>query len=64
MIFASLLKNFIQDHRAAVTVDWVVLTAALVVVAIAVVAIIQTGLDTTATVITGGISTAVVSALS
>lgn len=37
------MKNFIQDESGAVTVDWVVLTAGVVGLAIAVVAAITPG---------------------
>ncbi|MEO1549837.1 MAG: hypothetical protein AAFR93_05320 [Pseudomonadota bacterium] len=39
------MKNaFVKDEEGAVTVDWVVLTAALVGIAIGLLAIIRTGL--------------------
>jgi Flp pilus assembly pilin Flp len=43
------MKNFAKDESGAVTVDWVVLTAAIVGIAIAVVAVIKGGVDATAT---------------
>ena len=42
------MKNFAKDESGAVTVDWVVLTAAIVGIAIAVIAIIKVGVDATA----------------
>ncbi len=44
----KLNKTFVADEEGAVTVDWVVLTAALVGIAIAVLAIIRGGLNTAA----------------
>jgi Flp pilus assembly pilin Flp len=41
----NLIKNFRNDEDGAVTVDWVVLTAALVGLGIAVLAAVSTGLD-------------------
>ncbi len=43
------LESFWQDENGAVTVDWVVLTAALVGMAIAVVALVNRGAVDTAT---------------
>ena len=43
------MKKFAKDESGAVTVDWVVLTAAIVGIAIAVIAIIRTGVEATAT---------------
>jgi Flp pilus assembly pilin Flp len=40
----SLVRRFSSDEDGAVTVDWVVLTAALVGLAIAVLAAVETGL--------------------
>lgn len=42
-------KGFCQDEAGAVTVDWVVLTAAIVGIAIAVISTIRSGVETTAT---------------
>jgi len=58
------ISRFFSDDTAAITVDWVVLTAALVTVGIAVVLVVQSGLESNASVISSGISTAVASALS
>ena len=43
------LNAFVKDEDGAVTVDWVVLTAAIVGIAIAILATIRTSLNTTAT---------------
>ncbi|PWJ15025.1 Flp family type IVb pilin [Jannaschia seohaensis] len=40
-----LIKNFLKDESGAVTVDWVVLTAALVGLGLAVMAVISSGLE-------------------
>jgi Flp pilus assembly pilin Flp len=42
------LQKFLHDDRGAITVDWVVLTAAIVAVAIAMVSIISAGVMTAA----------------
>ena len=56
----SKVKNlfFYEDESGAVTVDWVVLTAALVGIAIAILALITTGLNGAAT----GINNVLISA--
>ena len=63
MKLLKMTKLFAKDEDGAVTVDWVVLTAAIVGIAIAVAATIETGLNNAATQIdtalTGVISTAV-----
>lgn len=41
----STLKSFVQDESAAVTVDWVVLTAALVGLGLAVTNVVGSGLE-------------------
>ena len=60
----SYIKHFVQDTRAAVTVDWVVLTAAMVTIGIAVVLTVKSGADTSAGTISTGISSSVLTALS
>ena len=40
------MKRFINDESGAVTVDWVVLTAAIVGIAIAVLTVIAGGINT------------------
>ncbi len=54
----KLTKNFRDDESGAVTVDWVVLTAALVGIAIALVSTVQTGIDEAATDIQNKLSSA------
>jgi len=44
----SLLKRFHRDESGAVTVDWVVLTAAVVTLSIVAVATVKSGVDTSA----------------
>ncbi|NOX72627.1 MAG: pilus assembly protein [Alphaproteobacteria bacterium] len=41
----KLAKNFLNDESGAVTVDWVVLTAAIVGLGIAVLAAVSNGMD-------------------
>ena len=43
------IKNFRKDEDGAVTVDWVVLTAAVVGLGIAAVTTVSNGIDTAAT---------------
>ena len=57
-------KVFAKDEDGAVTVDWVVLTAAIVGIAIAVAATIEGGLQRAASAIDTGLQSAVSSALS
>jgi len=57
------LNAFVKDEDGAVTVDWVVLTAAVVGIAIAVAATIETGLNSAASQISTGLSSAVAGAL-
>ncbi len=45
----KLLNVFAKDEDGAVTVDWVVLTAAIVGIAIAIMVVIRNALNTTAT---------------
>ncbi len=42
------LNAFVKDEDGAVTVDWVVLTAAIVGIALAIIAVIRTSLNTAA----------------
>ncbi|MCV6825267.1 MULTISPECIES: Flp family type IVb pilin [Halocynthiibacter] len=51
----KLFNNFVKDESGAVTVDWVVLTAAIVGLGIAVLASVRGGVTT----LSGNISTAV-----
>ena len=48
MTFFANIKTFAADESGAVTVDWVVLTAAIVGLGIAVVASVRTGTDSVA----------------
>ena len=54
----KLLKVFAKDQDGAVTVDWVVLTAAIVGIALAILIVIRAALDTTATEIAASINAA------
>ena len=55
----KLTKNFAKDESGAVTVDWVVLTAALVGIALALVGTINTGLKTASSDIASSITDAI-----
>ena len=57
------LNAFAKDEDGAVTVDWVVLTAAIVGIALAVVTVIKSSLQGAATDIGAGIDTAIASGL-
>jgi len=48
----NFFKNFRRDEDGAVTVDWVVLTAAVVGLGIAAVSTVSGGIDTAATTLT------------
>ena len=50
------MKKFASDDSGAVTVDWVVLTAAIVGVAIAMVSIVRTGVTAAATEISNALT--------
>jgi Flp pilus assembly pilin Flp len=52
----NLKKAFAKDESGAVTVDWVVLTAALVGIAIVVLGIVSNGINSTASRITSGLN--------
>jgi len=54
----KLSNNFAKDESGAVTVDWVVLTAALVGIAVALVSTINGGITTVSSDIAGQLSTA------
>ncbi|MCF6271876.1 MAG: hypothetical protein L3J37_01610 [Rhodobacteraceae bacterium] len=62
-MFSVLFRNFLKDEQAAVTVDWVVLTAALVAIAGGVVTIVQDGLNDSASSLSSGILASVSEAL-
>lgn len=53
----TILKNFKQDEDGAVTVDWVVLTAAIVGLGIAVLTSVSGGVNTLAETISNDLST-------
>lgn len=53
------MTNFIKSESGAVTVDWVVLTAAVVGLGILVMGIVQDGLDTAADTLSDNINDAV-----
>ena len=55
----NLVKNFRNDEDGAVTVDWVVLTAAIVGLGIVVMNTVGTGLNTTAGKLSASVSNAV-----
>ncbi len=55
----NLVKNFRNDEDGAVTVDWVVLTAAIVGLGIVVMNTVGSGLSTTASTLSSSVSTAV-----
>ena len=55
----KLVKNFRNDEEGAVTVDWVVLTAAIVGLGLLVMTTVTTGLSTAATTMTNDIGAAV-----
>ena len=56
MTFFANIKNFAADESGAVTVDWVVLTAAIVGLGIAVVASVRGGVNNVAEEIGGSMS--------
>jgi len=55
------IKKFRKEEEGAVTVDWVVLTAAVVGLGVAGVSTVSGGVDTLATTIKTGVSTKTVS---
>lgn len=50
------IKKFRKEEEGAVTVDWVVLTAAVVGLGVAGVATVKTGVDSLATKINSGVA--------
>jgi Flp pilus assembly pilin Flp len=60
----ELLKNFIRDESGAVTVDWVVLTAAIVGLGIAVILAVSTGVNSLGSKISSSLSEGQVNTLS
>ncbi len=57
MTFIAKMKNFVADESGAVTVDWVVLTAAIVGLGIAVVTSVRTGVGSVGTEISRSLGT-------
>ena len=57
MKLLNILKNFRNDEDGAVTVDWVVLTAAVVGIGLVVASTVKSGLETAASTIKGDITT-------
>ncbi|HDR29343.1 Flp family type IVb pilin [Rhodovulum sp.] len=60
----DLIKRFHKDESGAVTVDWVVLTAAIVGLGIAVLTSVRTGVNHVAEEIEGALTSAEVKKLS
>ncbi|MFY0682831.1 MAG: pilus assembly protein [Thalassovita sp.] len=58
----NFIKNFRKDEDGAVTVDWVVLTAAIVGLGIAAVSTVSTGIDTAAASLVTDLTTDVATA--
>ena len=56
------IKNFRKDEDGAVTVDWVVLTAAVVGLGIAAVTTVSNGIDSAATTLTNDLTGSMTSA--
>ena len=63
MTFTSLIKTFAADDSGAVTVDWVVLTAAIVGLGLAVVTSVRSGVSSLGTNISNSLSSASVATL-
>ena len=55
----NMIQNFISDESGAVTVDWVVLTAALVGLGLAVMAVVSGGVENMTNQIDGVLQTTV-----
>lgn len=56
----AMIKNFGKDEAGAVTVDWVVLTAAIVGLGIAVLATVESGVTALGTSISNALSSCTV----
>ncbi|MDX1780485.1 MAG: pilus assembly protein [Thalassovita sp.] len=56
------IKNFRKDEDGAVTVDWVVLTAAVVGLGIAAVTTVSNGIDSAASTLTNDLDSSMTSA--
>lgn len=52
----NLIKNFAKSESGAVTVDWVVLTAAMVGLGLAVMAVVSTGIESLSNDIATGLT--------
>ena len=63
MTFLNKIKTFVANDSGAVTVDWVVLTAAIVGLGLAVVASVRTGVGSLASDISTSLSGASVATL-
>ncbi|PZX38092.1 hypothetical protein LY56_03111 [Roseinatronobacter thiooxidans] len=63
MTFFANIKNFAADESGAVTVDWVVLTAAIVGLGIAVVTSVRTGVSTLGNNISTSLTTGTVTGI-
>jgi Flp pilus assembly pilin Flp len=63
MTFFANIKNFAADESGAVTVDWVVLTAAIVGLGIAVVTSVRGGVQTLGTNISTSLTTGTVTGI-
>jgi len=63
MNFSSMIKTFAADESGAVTVDWVVLTAAIVGLGLAVISTVRTGVGALGTDISNSLSSASVASL-
>ncbi len=63
MAFLNTLKSFVANESGAVTVDWVVLTAAIVGLGLAVITSVRTGVSSLGTNISNSLSSASVASL-
>ncbi|WP_127105350.1 hypothetical protein [Pararhodobacter zhoushanensis] len=63
MTFLNQIKTFAANESGAVTVDWVVLTAAIVGLGLAVISSVRTGVGSLATDISNSLSSASVASL-
>ena len=59
MKLVNLINTFARDEDGAVTVDWVVLTAAIVGLGIAVIATVRTGVNDLGSKISGALSSSI-----
>ncbi|WP_135505489.1 Flp family type IVb pilin [Roseovarius aestuariivivens] len=57
----KLLKTFLADEDGAVTVDWIVMSAAVVWMSLAAIGAAQSSVDTLATALSGEVQTKTVS---